>query len=104
VPLEHAAAAIRELPTGGRTPLAEGLAAAAALVARERDRRTIAVVLTDGRVADPDGAIAAAARGLGHAADALHVIDTEDGPVRVGLAAALAAAGNGHVHTLRSAA
>jgi magnesium chelatase subunit D len=104
VPLEHAAAAIRELPTGGRTPLAEGLIAAAALIARERDRRTIAVVLTDGRAADPDGAIAAAARRLGNAADALHVIDTEDGPVRVGLAAALAAAGNGHVHTLRSAA
>jgi magnesium chelatase subunit D len=103
-PLERAAAAIRELPTGGRTPLAAGLAAAAALVARERDRRTIAVVLTDGRVGDPDGEITAAARRLGNAADALHVIDTEDGPVRVGVAAALAAAGNGHVHTLRSAA
>jgi magnesium chelatase subunit D len=103
-PLEQAAAAIRELPTGGRTPLAAGLAAATELVARERDRRTIAVVLTDGRVADPDGAVHAAAQRLGAAADALHVVDTEEGAVRLGLAATLAAAGGGHVHTLRSAA
>jgi Mg-chelatase subunit ChlD len=41
-----------------------------------------------------------AAKRLGHAADAVHVVDTEDGPVRLGLAAALATAAGGRVHTL----
>jgi len=103
-PLERAAAALASLPTGGRTPLAAGLHAAERLVDREalRDptRRSIAVVLTDGRVADPDGAIPRAAAALGRAAYAVEVIDTEEGPVRVGLAAALAAAAGGRVHPL----
>src|SRR5205823_13088659 len=51
MPLERAAAAVRELPTGGRTPLAAGLDAAAQLLRREAgrepNRRAIAVVLTD---------------------------------------------------------
>ncbi|HEV7772273.1 MAG TPA: VWA domain-containing protein [Conexibacter sp.] len=103
-PLEQAAAAIRALPTGGRTPLAAGLETATQLVARERtrerERRTIALVLTDGRVSDPDGSVRAAAQRLGRAADAVHVVDTEDGPVRLGLAATLAAAAGGRVHGL----
>jgi magnesium chelatase subunit D len=103
-PLEHAANAIRALPTGGRTPLAAGLDTAATLVARERlrerERRTLALVLTDGRVSDPDGAVRSAAARLGRAADAVHVIDTEDGRVRLGLAATLAAAAGGQVHRL----
>jgi magnesium chelatase subunit D len=107
-PIERAAAAIRALPTGGRTPLAAGLDAATQLIRRERlrepGRRAIAIVLTDGRVADPEGAIARAAAGLGRAAAAVHVVDTEDGPVRLGLAAAVAAAAGGELHELRSAA
>ncbi len=103
-PLERAAAALASLPTGGRTPLAAGLHAAERLVDREslRDstRRSIAVVLTDGRVADPDGAIPRAAAALGRAAHVVEVVDTEEGPVRVGLAAALAAAAGGRVHPL----
>jgi magnesium chelatase subunit D len=103
-PLEQAAAAIRALPTGGRTPLAAGLDAAQRLIAREalreRDRRALAIVLTDGRVGDPDGAVRAAAQRLGRAAAAVHVIDIEDGPVRLGLAATLAAAAGGRLHTL----
>jgi magnesium chelatase subunit D len=103
-PLEHAAAAIRALPTGGRTPLAAGLDAAQRLIAREalreRDRRALAIVLTDGRVGDPDGTVRAAARRLGRAAAAVHVVDIEDGPVRLGLAATLAAASGGRLHTL----
>lgn len=106
-PLERAAAAVRELPTGGRTPLAAGLDAAAELVrreaAREPERRAIAVVLTDGRVADPRGEALAAAGRLGRAAAAVHVIDTEDGPVRLGLAAALASAAGGRLDTLHPA-
>ena len=103
-PLAVAAAALRELPTGGRTPLAAGLDAAERLIRREAlrepGRRAIAVVLTDGRVADPDGAIPRAAARLGRAAAAVHVVDTEDGPVRLGLAVALARAAGGQVHLL----
>jgi len=103
-PIEHAAAAIRALPTGGRTPLAAGLYAAAGLIRREAlrepDRRAIAVVLTDGRVADREGAVARAAARLGRAAAAVHVVDTEEGPVRLGLATAIAAAAGGELHRL----
>jgi magnesium chelatase subunit D len=103
-PIERAAAAIRALPTGGRTPLAAGLDAATRLIRREAlrepDRRAIAIVLTDGRVADHDGAVARAAAGLGRAAAAVHVVDTEDGPVRLGLATAVAAAAGGELHRL----
>lgn len=106
-PLERAAAALRELPTGGRTPLAAGLDAAERLIRREAlrepGRRAIAVVLTDGRVADRAGAIPLAAARLGRAADAVHVVDTEDGPVRLGLATTLAAAAGGQVHRLTTA-
>ena len=103
-PIERAAAAIRDLPTGGTTPLAVGLDAAERLIRREASRspgrRAIAIVLTDGRVADPNGDVPRAAARLGRAADAVHVIDTEDGPVRLGLARALAAAAGGRLHIL----
>ena len=95
-PLEHAAAAVRELRTGGRTPLAAGIDAASEVIRRERSRdprrRALAVVLTDGRAPDDDGAVARAAARLGRTADAVHVVDTEEGPARLGLARALAAA------------
>jgi magnesium chelatase subunit D len=107
-PLERAAEAVRGLPTGGRTPLAAGLEAAVLLLRREAmrdpDRRAVAVVLTDGRVADTAGEVRAAAARVGRAATAVHVIDTEDGPVRVGLAAALAVSAGGALHPLRRAA
>jgi magnesium chelatase subunit D len=92
------------LPTGGRTPLAAGLSTAELLVRREKlrdpSRRSIAVVLTDGRVQDPEGAIARAAAALGRAATAVEVVDTEEGPVHVGVAGAIAAAAGGRVHRL----
>jgi magnesium chelatase subunit D len=103
-PVERAAARLRELPTGGRTPLADAIEAATALIVRERlrdaDRRSVAAVLTDGRVADPDGRVLRAAAALGRTADVVEVIDTEDGRVRVGLAGALAAAAGARVHRL----
>jgi magnesium chelatase subunit D len=103
-PIARAAAAIGDLPTGGTTPLAAGLDAAERLIRREasraRGRRSIAIVLTDGRVADPEREVPSAAARLGRAADAVHVIDTEDGPVRLGLARAMATAAGGDVHTL----
>jgi magnesium chelatase subunit D len=98
-PLAQAAAALRELQTGGRTPLAEGLEAATDLIRREAmrepDRASIALVLTDGRSPDPHGRIAAAATALGRVADAVSVIDTEAGTVRLGMAQRLADAAGG---------
>lgn len=103
-PLERAAEAIRRLPAGGRTPLAAGLHAAEQLIRteapREPGRRAIAVVLTDGRVQDPAGEIPRAAARLGRAAGAVHVIDTEDGPLRLGLAGAVATAAGAQLHRL----
>jgi magnesium chelatase subunit D len=104
LPLDAVARVIAELPTGGRTPLAAGLDAAAMLVQRERrrepGRRALAVVLTDGRaVGDPAEAARAAAR-LGALADGVWVVDAEEGPVRLGLAGALARAAGGTVAPL----
>ncbi len=103
-PLERAAEAIRTLPAGGRTPLAAGLNAAEHLIAkealREPGRRAIAVVLTDGRVHDPAGEIPLAAARLGRTAGAVHVVDIEDGPVRLELASAVASAAGARLHRL----
>ena len=103
-PLERAAEAIRSLPAGGRTPLAAGLDAAERLIAnealREPGRRAIAVVLTDGRVHDPASEIPLAAARLGRTASAVHVIDIEDGPVRLGLAGTVASAAGAQLHRL----
>jgi magnesium chelatase subunit D len=99
-PLERAAAELAALPTGGRTPLTEGLRVASELIRREPLRRTLALVLTDGRVTEPAAAVLSAAGRLGKAADAVRVIDTEDGPVRVGLAPEIARAAGGELHTL----
>ncbi len=103
-PLERAAEAIRMLPAGGRTPLAAGLDAAERLIAnealREPGRRAIAVVLTDGRVYDPAREIPPAAARLGRTAAAVHVIDIEDGPVRLGLAGSVAVAAGAQLHRL----
>ncbi|WP_437126631.1 VWA domain-containing protein [Paraconexibacter antarcticus] len=100
MPVEHAAAACRALPAGGRTPLAAGIAHAAELLeSLDRDPRAnlqgrarVAVLLTDGRAADPDGHARRALVRLREAADRTVVVDLEDGPVRLGLAADLAAA------------
>ncbi|HET7399632.1 MAG TPA: VWA domain-containing protein [Intrasporangium sp.] len=98
--VERAERLLAEVPTGGRTPLAEGLAAARELVAREQardpDRRPLVLLLTDGRATSgPDAlrrALATAERSrLGHGEWV--VLDCEaTGPVRLGLARAVAAA------------
>ncbi|OBI80913.1 magnesium chelatase subunit D family protein [Mycobacterium sp. E740] len=83
--------------TGGKTPLAQGLLAARDLVvrekARDRARRSLVVVLTDGRATggpDPVGrARQAAARLVAEGAAAV-VVDCETSYVRLGLAAELA--------------
>jgi len=108
--VERAAAVLARVPTGGATPLAAGLAAAERLIRREarRDptRRALAVVVTDGRATEREAALAAAGR-LARAAAGVVVFDGEEGPVRVGLAGALAAAAGARllpVTALRSAA
>ncbi|SDY92062.1 magnesium chelatase subunit D [Micromonospora pattaloongensis] len=88
-------ARLAALRTGGRTPLAAGLATAARtlLAERRRDprRRPLLVVVTDGRAtAGPDPRTVAPAL----AGTATVVIDCESGPVRLGLARALATALN----------
>ncbi|HWH11448.1 MAG TPA: VWA domain-containing protein [Solirubrobacteraceae bacterium] len=97
LPLEQAAARVRALPAGGRTPLAAGVDHAARLLDRLArgklaDRPRIAVLLTDGRAVDPHGHAVAALRRVVAAADRTVVVDLEDGPVRLGLAGDLAAA------------
>jgi len=96
--VDVAAARLQEMPAGGRTPLAEGLQEAALVLDRQRRRadarRPLLVVVTDGRAtAGPDAVRrsheAAAALGVS-GVDAV-VLDCESGPMRMGLAATLAA-------------
>jgi magnesium chelatase subunit D len=92
--VEAGARRLQTLATGGRTPLAAGLAKAADVLAAEklRDpaRRPLLVVVTDGRATRGTDAdlVRAVIRLAGTAAV---VVDCETGLVRLGLAAALAA-------------
>jgi magnesium chelatase subunit D len=92
--VEAGARRLDTLATGGRTPLAAGLAKAADVLAQEklRDpaRRPLLVVVTDGRATrGSDADLARATARL--AGTAAVVVDCETGLVRLGLAAALAA-------------
>jgi magnesium chelatase subunit D len=92
--VEAGARRLDTLSTGGRTPLAAGLAKAADVLAAEklRDpaRRPLLVVVTDGRATrGTDADLARAVARL--AGTAAVVVDCETGLVRLGLAAALAA-------------
>jgi magnesium chelatase subunit D len=88
-----AAPRLEVLPTGGRTPLAAGIKKAAEVLMREelrdKERRPLLVLLTDGRTtAGPDPQVAAARlRSLGTTSC---VVDTEEGYVRLGMAGELA--------------
>jgi magnesium chelatase subunit D len=88
--VSHAAKRLEELATGGRTPLAAGVAKAAQVVRTEllRDplRRPLIVLITDGR-ADTR---AAARAGAGLHQHDMVIIDCERGVVRLGLAQRLA--------------
>ncbi|MGI5488402.1 putative cobaltochelatase [Microtetraspora malaysiensis] len=89
--VEAGAARLRELPTGGRTPLAAGLRRAAEVLRVERmrdpSRRPLLVVVTDGRATAGSDVAGPAARLAGAAGV---VVDCESGPVRLGLALDLA--------------
>jgi magnesium chelatase subunit D len=95
--VELAARRLRDLPVGGRTPLAAGLEAVRQLVRRERwrdpARRPIVVVITDGRATGGRAAVAEANRSaaaLARTGATSIVVDAEEGPVRLGLAAEIA--------------
>ena len=97
--VETAVRRLESLPTGGRTPLAEGLVQAAEVlrIAAIRDprRRPLLVLVTDGRATHGDNAFARARQAAGWLADrgvATVVVDCEPHRgVRLGLAAELAA-------------
>jgi magnesium chelatase subunit D len=102
--VEAAAARLAELPAGGRTPLAAGLLRAREVLRAERlrdpRRRPLLVLVTDGRATGGQDPVASAYRAAGLLAAegvASVVVDCETGPVRIGLAAALAAALRGTV-------
>lgn len=98
--VDLAVASLGNAPTGGRTPLAEGLAETRRMLTvhrlRDPQRRAIVLVLTDGRATagkDARTRAMAEARTLGamtHVAPV--VIDCEAGRVRLGTAKALARA------------
>ncbi|GES32714.1 putative cobaltochelatase [Streptomyces angustmyceticus] len=95
--VEAGAARLEQLPTGGRTPLSEGLLKAHEVLRVERmrdaSRRPLLVVVTDGRATggpEPVARAARAARLLAGEGTASVVVDCEAGPVRLGLAGELA--------------
>ena len=95
--VEVAARRLAELPTGGRTPLAEGLLSAAETLRWERirdpRRRPLLVVVTDGRATAGTDALARSRQAAGYvrslAVDAV-VVDCEAGRMSLGLAVGLA--------------
>lgn len=95
--VDVAATRLADLPAGGRTPLAEGLLTTAEVLRiesiRDRRRRPLVVVVTDGRATHGPHALArsrAAAAGLASLGVASVVVDCETGRFRMGLAAELA--------------
>ena len=106
-----AASQLDALPVGGATPLAHGLLLADRLIqtSRRRERGLVSsvVLLTDGRANVPLGPggcaeaeALALARRLGQAGVSGLIIDTEAGPVRLGLAGRLADAWGADIQAL----
>lgn len=105
--VDAAAARLESLPTGGRTPLAAGLLKAREVLRVERlrdsSRRALLVVVTDGRATGGPDPVALGTRAARlHAAEGVAsvVVDCESGPVRLGLAGALARELDGTAVTL----
>jgi magnesium chelatase subunit D len=96
--VEVASARLAELPTGGRTPLAAGIATAmeVATGGPPSERQPLIVLVTDGRATaamgeNPVEAAHRAAAAVRRRGVASVVIDVEGGETRLGLAAELAA-------------
>lgn len=97
--VDIAARRLAELPAGGRTPLAEGLLTAAEVLrveaVRDPRRRPLLIVITDGRATHGSDAVALsrqAAQWIAEHRTTSVVVDCEQGPMRMGLAGALARA------------
>jgi magnesium chelatase subunit D len=95
--VELARSRLAELPTGGVTPLADGIAAGLSLASRAADDGwpPLFVLITDGRATGNQWArerALAAARDVAAAGVQVIVVDAEDGPTRLGLAGELAEA------------
>jgi magnesium chelatase subunit D len=95
--VDIAARRLAELPAGGRTPLAEGLLTAAEVLrveaVRDPRRRPLLIVITDGRATHGTDAVARsrqAAQWIAEHRTTAVVVDCEQGPMRMGLAGALA--------------
>ena len=99
---ELASARLREMPTGGRTPLAAALRLAHLTFRRGAGGATKLVLVSDGRanVSLDGGHAMAESLAEAHAIAATGVtslvVDSEDGPVRLGLAQRLSSALRGH--------
>ncbi len=96
ISVDAAASRLDGLPTGGRTPLAEGLLEAARVLRveeiRDPRRRPLLVVVTDGRATSGPDAVARAQAAAGLLAGVTTIVmDCESGKMRLGLAADLAA-------------
>jgi magnesium chelatase subunit D len=97
--VDIAAKRLADLPAGGRTPLAEGLLSAAEVLrvekVRDPRRRPLLIVVTDGRATHGQEAVGRsrqAAHWIAEQGVTAVVVDCEQGPMRLGLAARLAAA------------
>lgn len=95
--VDIAAKRLADLPAGGRTPLAEGLLTAAEVLrvekVRDPRRRPLLIVITDGRAThgnDPVVRSRQAAQWIAELGISSVVVDCENGPIRLGLAAQLA--------------
>ncbi|MGE3538555.1 MAG: putative cobaltochelatase [Candidatus Tectimicrobiota bacterium] len=103
--VERAQQCLADLRTGGRTPLAAGLAKAHEVLMRHRQRerqtQPLLVLLTDGRAnagpgtADPVAAALQQAARLRQAGVSTLIIDTEQGALHLGLAQRVATAAGG---------
>lgn len=96
--VDVAATLLDDLPAGGRTPVAEGLLAAADVIRRERVRdprvRPLLLLVSDGRATSGSDAVTRshlAADQVASLGVRSIVLDPESGPLRLGLARALAA-------------
>lgn len=107
--VDVAATLLDDLPAGGRTPVAEGLLAAADVIRRERVRdprvRPLLLLVSDGRATSGSDAVPRshlAADQVAALGVRSIVLDPESGPLRLGLARALAARlGAEHVEVSR---
>ncbi|MEU0533577.1 putative cobaltochelatase [Amycolatopsis tolypomycina] len=96
ISVDAAASRLEGLPTGGRTPLAEGLLEAARVLRveeiRDPRRRPLLVVVTDGRATSGPDAVARAQAAAGLLSGVTTIVmDCESGKMRLGLATDLAA-------------